>query len=76
MYSKALIGYKKVVGPDHPRCQSLHKILQDLGARTKTEAIKRTEEPASNPSRALDSDSKGVLLTSRRHKLFRKLRLR
>jgi tetratricopeptide (TPR) repeat protein len=76
MYLKALAGYEKVVGPDHPRCQSLYKILQDLGTRTKTEAIKRTKEPASNPLRVSDSDSKGVLSTSRRHKLFRKLGLR
>ena len=76
MYSKALAGYEKVVGPDHPRCQSLHEILQDLDTRTKTEAIKGTKEPASNPSRVSDSDSKGALSTSRRYKLFRKLGLR
>ena len=76
MYSKALAGYEKVLGPGHPRCQSLHKILQDLDTRTKTEAIKGTKEPANNPSRVSDSDSKGALLTSRRYKLFRKLGLR
>jgi hypothetical protein len=30
MYSKALIGYEKVVRPNHPTCQSLREILQAL----------------------------------------------
>ena len=29
-YSKALAGYEKIVGPEHPKCQSLQEILQDL----------------------------------------------
>jgi hypothetical protein len=76
MYSKALAGYK-AIGPNHPRCQSLENFLQDLDTRTKTEAIKGTKEPASNPSGEVSgSDSKEALLISRRHKLFRKLGLR
>ena len=76
IYSKAFAEYEKVVGPDHPRCQSLHQILQDLDTRTKIEATKRTNEPASNPSRVSGSDSKGALSTSRRHKLLKKLGIR
>ena len=30
MYSKALAGYEKVVGPNHPKCQSLRESLQAL----------------------------------------------
>jgi hypothetical protein len=77
MYSKALTGYEKVVGPDHSKCQSLRGILQDLDTGTKKEAIKGIEEPASDPQGEVSRlDSKGALLISRRHKLFRKLGLR
>jgi hypothetical protein len=30
IYSKALVGYKKAVGPDHLSCQRLQEILQAL----------------------------------------------
>ena len=76
IYSKALTGYEKVVGPDHPTCQSLQEILQDLDTRTKIEAIKGIKEPASNPLRVSGPDSQEALSISRRHKLFKKLRLR
>jgi hypothetical protein len=33
MYLKALTGYEKVVGPNHPRCQSLQEIIQDLDTK-------------------------------------------
>lgn len=77
MYLKALAGYEKVVGPEHPKCQSLQEILQDLETITKGEAIKGREEPANDPQgNVLRLDSKGALSTSRRHRLFKKLGLR
>ncbi len=70
MYSKALAGYK-AVGPNHPRCQTLEKFLQDLD---KTEAIKGTKEPESNHLGEVSrSDSRGAPLTSRRRKLLESL---
>jgi len=49
MYLKALIGYKKVVRPEHPKYQSLQEVLQDLETITEGEAIKDREEPVSDP---------------------------
>jgi hypothetical protein len=40
MYSKALAGYKTVVGPDYPRCQSLREILQALDTVAEKEVMK------------------------------------
>jgi hypothetical protein len=34
MYSKALVGYDKVVGPDHPRSRSLRDHLRALDTMT------------------------------------------
>ncbi|KAH8588539.1 hypothetical protein B0O99DRAFT_582895 [Bisporella sp. PMI_857] len=77
MYLKALTGYKKVVGPKHPKCQSLQEILQDLETITEGEAMKGREEPATDPQENVSRlDSKGALSTSKRHRLFRKLGLR
>jgi hypothetical protein len=44
MYSKALIGYGKVFGPDHPRSPSLWDSLQNLGTVIWNEALKDIEE--------------------------------
>jgi hypothetical protein len=67
MYSKALAGYKKVVGPEHPKCQSLQEILQNLETVTEGEATKGREEPGSDPQGHVSPlDSKGALSTSRR----------
>jgi hypothetical protein len=49
MYSKALAGYEKIVGPEHPICQSLQEILQDLETVTEGEEMNSREEPASDP---------------------------
>jgi tetratricopeptide (TPR) repeat protein len=77
MYSNALAGYEKVVGPGHPRCQSLRETLQDLDTRTEKKAIKSIKEPASDPQGDISRlASEGVISTSRRHKLFKKLGLR
>ena len=51
MYSRALVGYEKVVGPDHPRCQSLREILQALNTVAEKEAMKGIEESANNSYR-------------------------
>ena len=66
IYSKALTGYEKVVGPDHPKCQSLREILRDLETIIEREAMKGREEPVSDPQGNLSRlDSEGALLTSR-----------
>ena len=48
MYSKALVGYEKVVGSDHPKCQSLRGNLQALNAVTEKEAMKGREGSVNN----------------------------
>jgi hypothetical protein len=48
MYSKALAGYEKVVGPDHPRSQSLHDKLCALDAEIKNRTLVKVEEPINN----------------------------
>jgi hypothetical protein len=48
MYLKAFAGYEKVVGPKHPKCQSLQEILQDLTI-TEGEAMKDREKPVTDP---------------------------
>ena len=64
MYLKALTGYKKVVGPNHPNCQSLQENLRDLDTKIH------------NSQEILHLDSERALPTSRRHRLFKKLGLR
>ncbi|KFY88185.1 hypothetical protein V500_06505 [Pseudogymnoascus sp. VKM F-4518 (FW-2643)] len=77
MYLKALLGYEKVVGPNHPMAQSLQEILQDLDSGTEKEAMKGIKEPVSNPREEVSRlGSEGAPSTSRRHKLFKKLGLR
>ncbi|KFY31765.1 hypothetical protein V493_00847 [Pseudogymnoascus sp. VKM F-4281 (FW-2241)] len=77
MYVKALLGYEKVVGPDHPTSQSLREILQGLDSGTEKEAVKGIKKPVSNPREEVSRlGSEGAPSTSRRHKLFRKLGLR
>src|SRR5271170_1847115 len=41
MYSKALVGYDKVVGPDHPRSQSLQDNIRALDAKGTLSESKR-----------------------------------
>ena len=64
IYPKALAGYKKVVGPEHPKCQSLQEILQDLETISEREVMKGREDPASEPQGNISRlDSKGALST-------------
>jgi hypothetical protein len=51
MYSKALVGYEKVVGPDHSKCQSLREILQTLNSVTEKRGHERQEESVNNSGR-------------------------
>jgi hypothetical protein len=40
MYSKALVGYKKVIGPNYPKYQSQREILQVLNTIVEKETMK------------------------------------
>jgi hypothetical protein len=77
MYSKALVGYDKVVGPDHPSSQSLQDNLQALDTATENETLKDVEEPVNN-SRGETSrlGAERALSKTKRHKLLKKLGLR
>ena len=44
MYSKALLGYEKVVGPDNPRSQSLQGKLHAFGYQDREQDLKGVRE--------------------------------
>jgi hypothetical protein len=48
MYSNALIGYKKAVGPDHPKTRNLQDNLRALDTVTENEATEDEEAPVNN----------------------------
>jgi hypothetical protein len=76
MYSKAPAGYEKVVGPNHPRCQSLRENFQALNTMTEKEAMKGIEESVNNSNReASRLDTERGPSKLKHYKLFRKLRL-
>ena len=77
MYSKALSGYEKVVGPNHLRSRSLRDNLQALDTVTENETLKDVEEPVNN-SRGETSrlGAERALSKTKRHKLLKKLGLR
>jgi hypothetical protein len=66
MYSEAFIGNEIVLGPDHPRSQSLRDKVSALDVATKNKALIGAEYP-------MDKETSSK---SKRHKLFRKLGLR
>jgi hypothetical protein len=77
MYSKALVGYEKVVGPNHPKSRSLRDNLQALDTVTENKALKDVEELVNN-SRGETSrlGAERATSKSKRHKLLKKLGLR
>jgi hypothetical protein len=48
MYLKALIGYKKVFGPDYSRTRNLQDNLRALDTVIENEATEDEEEPVNN----------------------------
>ena len=77
MYSKALVGYEKAVGPDHPRSHSLRENLRALNTMTENEALQDVEESV-NTSREETSrlGAERALSKSKRYKLLKRLGLR
>jgi hypothetical protein len=77
MFSKALLGYEQVFGPDHAKSETLRDQLYALDARVKERGLIEIEERAGDLQ--VGSSYLGIKkppLISKRHKLFRKLGLR
>ena len=77
MYSKALVGYNKVVRPDHLRSWSLQDNLRALDTMTENKALIDVREPVNKfQGETLHLGAKGTLLESKCYKLLKKLGLR
>jgi len=77
MYLKALVGYKKVGGPNYLRSRSLWDSLYALDTVTENKALIDTREPVNKfQGETSHLGAKGTLLKSKRHKLLKKLYLR
>jgi len=77
MYSKALVGYEKVVGPDHPRSRSLQDNLRALDIVIENKALMDVREPGEQfQGEKSHLGTKGTLSKSKRHKLLKKFGLR
>jgi hypothetical protein len=72
MYSRALIGYEKVLGPDHPSSRSVRDKLQTLDTVAEDEALKGVEEPMNDSP---GETSRLGPLKSKYNKLLKKLGL-
>jgi hypothetical protein len=72
MYSRALIGYEKVLGPDHPSSRSVRDKLQTLDTVAEDEALKGVEEPVHDSP---GETSRLGPLKSKHNKLLKKLGL-
>ena len=73
MYSKALVGYDKVLGPNHPGSRSLQDNLRALDTMIENKAlidVRAGEQETSHLG------AKGTPSESKRHKLLKKLGLR
>lgn len=77
MYSKALVGYEKVCGPNHLRSRRLRDNLRALDTIIENKALIDVREPVNNfQGEMLHPGAKGTLSKSKRHKLLKKLCLR
>jgi hypothetical protein len=77
MYSKALVGYENIVGPNHPRSQSLRDRLCALDPVTENRASTDLREPENNlVGKTLHLEAKETLSKSKRRKQLEKLGLR
>ena len=77
MYSKALVGYEKIGGPDNLKSQSLRDDLCALDTVIENNALIDVRVPV-NKCQGETSylGAKGTLSKSKRHKLLKKLCLR
>ena len=77
MYSKALVGYERAVGPDHPESQQLRDILETLDTITENGALKDVDGPANNIREdTLRLGTEGDPSKTKRHKLLKRLGFR
>jgi hypothetical protein len=77
MYSKALVGYDKVVRPNHPRSWSLQDNLYALDTMIENKALIDVRELVNKfQGETSHLGTKGTPLESKRHKLLKKLSLR
>ena len=77
MYSKALVGYEKVCGPDHLSSRSLRDNLRALDTVTENKALIDVRELVNKfQGETSHLGAKGIPSESKRHKLLKKLCLR
>ncbi|KAH9204385.1 hypothetical protein DL95DRAFT_471532 [Leptodontidium sp. 2 PMI_412] len=76
MFAKALCGYEQVFGPEHAKSKTLRDKLYVLDAMVENVAPVEIEEHAENVPTGSAPGINKPPLTSKRHKLFRKLGLR
>jgi len=77
MYLKALVGFKKVVEPDHPSSRSLRDRLRILDERMDNKALTGVEEPMNDlQSGPPHLGAKETLQESKRNKLLKKFKFR
>ena len=75
MYSKALLGYEQVYGPEHTKSETLRNKLCALSV-AENKAWVEIEERADDPQVGPSHLNIRVPSISKRHRLFRKLGLR
>jgi len=77
MYSKALIRYEKVFGPDHLESRTMQDKLSALDVVIESRTLVEVKDLVDNLQKAsLHLSVKETPLKSKRHKLFRKLDIR
>jgi hypothetical protein len=78
MYSRALVGYQRVVGHDDLRCQKLHDHLSASQTSGKTYVLAEAEaDGVHTQSKGISQSNVQVITSSsRRHRLLKKLGLR
>lgn len=76
MYSKALNGYTKAVGPGDSRSKHLQERLQAIDAAMESNALVREQEPPIILLEGSRSGERGRPAKPKRHKLLQKLGLR
>ena len=77
MYSKALVGYEKVHGPDHLKSRSLRDDLRALDTMIENKALIDVREPVNKcQGETSHLGAKRTLSKSKRYKLLKRPRLR
>lgn len=76
MYSKALVGFDEVVGPDHPNSRSLRDRLRILDERMDNKALPEVESHEQSSERPSHLGAKGPSQESKRHRLLKKIKFK